>query len=133
MSDETIAKKAPAASVGKLIDKVFALRARKAELEAAVKDIEGQIASLDSEIMEAMAASGMERITTKNGTVGVSVSTVAQVVDWDAFLAYIYKKKYGHLLQRRVSDPAWRELMEQGQKVPGTVPFPKKRLSYRAA
>lgn len=60
-------------------------------------------------------------------------STVAQVTDWDAFYAYIYKNKFGHLLQRRVSDPAWRELMEQGKKVPGTTPFTKKRLNFRAA
>ena len=29
--------------------------------------------------------------------------------------------------------PAWRELIEQGKKVPGTTGFTKKRLNYRAA
>ena len=98
-----------------------------------MKDVEGQIADLDSEIMEAMHQSGLEKTATKMGTVSVSTSTVAQVEDWDAFLAYIYKNKYGHLLQRRVSDPAWRELVEQGKKVPGTAGFTKKRLNYRTA
>ena len=133
MSNEAVKTPAGQAAIGKTIDKIFSLRKKKAELEAAVKDIEGQIALLDTEVLEALEASGVEKTATKHGTVSISTSTVAQVTDWDAFLAYIYRNKYGHLLQRRVSDPAWRELIEQGKKVPGTTGFTKKRLNYRAA
>lgn len=133
MSNEAVKTPAGQAAIGKTIDKIFSLRKKKAELEAAVKDVEGQIALLDAEVLEALEASGVEKTATKHGTVSISTSTVAQVTDWDAFLAYIYRNKYGHLLQRRVSDPAWRELVEQGKKVPGTTGFTKKRLNYRAA
>ena len=133
MSNEDVKKPATQAAIGKTIDKIFSLRKKKAELESAVKDLEGQIALLDAEVLEALEASGVEKTATKHGTVSISVSTVAQVTDWDAFLSYVYKNKYGHLLQRRVSDPAWRELVEQGKKVPGTTGFTKKRLNYRAA
>lgn len=132
MSNEAVKKPLTQAALGKTIDKVFALRKKKAELESAAKDVEGQIADLDAEILESLEASGLEKTATKAGSVSISVSTVAQVTDWDEFLGYIYKKKYGHLLQRRVSDPAWRELAEQGVKVPGTTGFTKKRLAYRA-
>ena len=132
MSSETVKKPLTQAAIGKTIDKVFALRKKKAELESAVKDVEGQIADLDAEILESLEASGLEKTATKAGSVSISSATVAQVTDWDTFLAYIYKNKYGHLLQRRVSDPAWRELVEQGKKVPGTTGFTKKRLAYRA-
>lgn len=133
MSNEAVKTPAGQAAIGKTIDKIFSLRKKKAELEAAVKDVEGQIALLDAEVLESLEASGVEKTATKHGTVSISTSTVAQVTDWDAFLAYIYRHKYGHLLQRRVSDPAWRELIEQGKKVPGTTGFTKKRLNYRAA
>jgi hypothetical protein len=133
VSNEAVKTPAGQAAIGKTIDKIFSLRKKKAELEAAVKDVEGQIALLDAEVLEALEASGVEKTATKHGTVSISTSTVAQVTDWDAFLAYIYRNKYGHLLQRRVSDPAWRELIEQGKKVPGTTGFTKKRLNYRAA
>ena len=132
MSDEVVKKPLTQAALGKTIDKVFALRKKKAELEAAAKDVEKQIADLDAEILGSLEAYGLEKTATKAGTVSISMSTVAQVTDWDEFLSYIYKKKYGHLLQRRVSDPAWRELVEQGVKVPGTTGFTKKRLAYRA-
>ena len=133
MSNEAVKKPVTVAAISKNIDKVFLLRKKKAELEAAMEDVGGQISDLDAEILEAMHMSGLEKTATKFGTVSVNTSTVAQVEDWDAFLTYIYKNKYGHLLQRRVSDPAWRELIEQGKKVPGTSPFTKKRLNYRAA
>lgn len=134
MSSEAVKKKPiSAANLGKTIDKIFSLRKKKQELENAVKDVEGQIANLDAEVMEALEATGLEKTSTKSGTVSISTSTVAQVTDWDAFYAYIYKNKFGHLLQRRVSDPAWRELMEQGKKVPGTSGFTKKKLNYRVA
>lgn len=132
MSSEAVKKVLSAPELTKAIDKVFSLRTKKAEIEAAVKDLEGQISDLESEILETLQSSGLEKTATKKGTVSVSTSTVAQVTDWDSFLAYIYKNKYGHLLQRRVSDPAWRELQEQGKKVPGTAPFVKKRLAFRS-
>lgn len=133
MSSEAVKKAPSQAAVGKTIDKIFSLRKKKVELESAIKDLEGQIAILDAEVMEAFEAAGLEKSATKTGTVSLGTSTIAQVTDWDAFLTYIYKNKYGHLLQRRVSDPAWRELVEQGKKVPGTTAFTKKRLSYRTA
>lgn len=133
MSNEAVKKPLTQAAIGKTIDKVFALRKKKADLESAMKDVEGQIAILDSELMEAMEQTGLQKTSTKSGTASISTSTSAQVTDWDAFLAYIYKNKFGHLLQRRVSDPAWRELVEQGKKVPGTTGFIKKRIAYRAA
>lgn len=121
------------AKMGAKIDSIFALRKKKAELENATKDVEGLIATLDSELMEMLEKAGLDKTSTKSGTVSISSSVVANVTDWDAFYAFIYKNKFGHLLQRRVSDPAWRELQERGKKVPGTEAFEKKRLNYRAA
>ena len=88
VSNEAVKKPLTQAALGKAIDKIFALRGKKAELEAAMKDIDGQIAALDSEVMEAMHQSGLEKTATKLGTVSISTSTVAQVEDWDKFLAY---------------------------------------------
>jgi hypothetical protein len=125
--------KKPAKTLGALVDDVFKLRTKKAELEAAAKDVAGKIGDLESEILDRMKAEGLEKTTGKGGTVSVGSSVVADVVDWDSFLSFIYKNKYGHLLQRRVSDPAWREIYEQKGKVPGTQPFTKTKLNFRAS
>ena len=131
MSNEAVKTRAPA--LGKLIDKVFGLREKKAALEAQTKALAGEIETIESELMEAMEKAGIEKTSTAKGTASISTSTVASVEDWDAFYAYIHKNKFWHLLQRRVSDPAYRELLEQGKKVPGATPFHKKRVNFRVA
>ena len=136
MSNEVVKKPARAAStatIGKKIDKLSELRAKKSELEKAVAGVEGEIKDLESVIMEDLEKSDTDRASSKSGMVSVKSAVVAQVIDWDAFYAYIYKNKFGHLLQRRVSEPAWRELQEQGKKVPGTEPFSRKKLHFTAA
>jgi hypothetical protein len=130
----TAAKTRPstrAPSLGALIDQMWSLREKKRELEASVKDLDGQLSDLESTLMEQMAEQGVDKMSGAMATVSISTNTVAQVEDWESFLAYIYKKKYGHLLQRRVSDPAYRELLEQGVAVPGVSPFSKQRLNLR--
>ena len=80
-----------------------------------------------------MESAGVDKFSGKLGTVSISTNVVANVEDWDALYPYIAKNKLWHLLQRRVSDPAYRELLDAGKKVPGVQPFSKKRLNLRAA
>jgi hypothetical protein len=117
--------------LGALIDQMFALREKKRELETAVKGIEGETAELEAQIMEAMEAQGVDKMSGVTASVSITTNTVANVTDWDAFWAYIHKMKYGHLIQRRVSDPAYRELLDAGRQVPGVEPFSKRRLNLR--
>lgn len=126
--------RAPASKppLGALIDQMWALREKKRTLEASIKDIDGSLADIESSLMEQMQEQGVDKMSGVMATVSISTNTVAQVENWDEFLSFIYKKKYGHLLQRRVSDPAYRELLEQGTKVPGVSPFSKARLNLRA-
>lgn len=119
-------------SLGALIDQMWALRENKRELEASIKDLDGKIADIESSLMEQMGSQGVDKMSGALATVSISTNTVAQVEDWEAFWTFIHKKKYGHLLQRRVSDPAYRELLEQGVSVPGVSPFSKQRLNLRA-
>lgn len=118
---------------GTTVDKLVGLRDKKRDLEASVKSLEGQIEDLQSQLLEEMEAAGVDKFSGKLGTVSISTNVVANVEDWDLLYPYIAKNKAWHLLQRRVSDPAYRELLEAGKKVPGVQPFSKKRLNLRAA
>lgn len=120
------------ASLGAVIDQIWAAREEKRRLEAEVGEIEAKISELEQQLIERLDAEGLDRATGSKATVSVSTNTVANVTDWDAFWQFILKNKYTHLLQRRVSDPAYRELLEQGKKVPGVEPFLKRRLNVRS-
>lgn len=120
------------ASLGAVIDQIWAAREEKRRLEAEVGEIEAKISELEQQLIERLDAEGLDKATGSKATVSVSTNTVANVTDWDAFWQFILKNKYTHLLQRRVSDPAYRELLEQGKKVPGVEPFLKRRLNVRS-
>jgi hypothetical protein len=117
--------------LGKLIDHLWEVREKKRALETEVKDLEAKIGEAEAKLMEALQAAGMEKASSSRASVSVTTTTVAHVTDWDEFGKYVIKNKFLHLLQRRVSDPAYRELLEAGKKVPGTEPFSKKRLNLR--
>ncbi len=126
------ATKSRAPTVGALIDQIWAAREEKRRLEAQIKEVETTIADINEQLMERLEAEGLDKASGSKATVSVSTNTVANVDDWDAFWAYIIKNKFTHLLQRRVSDPAYRELLEAGKKVPGVQPFVKRTLNVRS-
>ncbi len=116
-------------TTGTIIDKIWELREQKRALEAQVTTIETEVADLTGTLSTQLEKEGLAKATGRKASASFSSNTVANVEDWNEFLAYIYKHKFGHLLQRRVSDVAYRELLDQGKKVPGVQPFIKKRLN----
>jgi hypothetical protein len=126
------AVRARPATVGALIDQLWATREVKRDIESQLKEVETRITELNTELMERMEQEGLDKASGTKATISVSTNTVAAVEDWDEFWKYILKNKYTHLLQRRVSDPAYRELLEAGKKVPGVQPFVKRSLNVRS-
>ena len=73
---------------------------------------------------------GLRRIGKR---ISIAESEEPNVTDWDAFLAAAVKGKYLHLVQRRISAPAWRELRAlKGKDIAGTEVFVKRSLSVRS-
>lgn len=126
------AAKARPATMGSLIDRIWASREEKRRLEEQAKEVSAQIAALEEELVERMNAEGTDKAQGTKASVSITSSVVADVQDWDKFWAYVSKNKFWHLVQRRVSDPAYRELLEQGKKVSGVQPFTKRKLNVRS-
>lgn len=124
--------KAKGPTMGSLIDAMWAAREEKRRLEAQVKEVSAKIDELQQQLMERMEAEGTDKAQGSKASVSISKNVVADVKDWNEFGAYILKNKLIHLLQRRVSDPAYRELLEAGKNVPGVEPFTKHTLTVRS-
>lgn len=123
-------------TLGSNIDAMWALREQKRALEAEVKVISEKLEAYEEGLMAKLESEGMIKATGTAATVSVSESIVATVEGgdegWKLFHAYIKKTGYFHLLHKRISDEAYRELLRTGKKVPGLQPFTKKRLNLRA-
>ena len=122
------------ASTGHLIDTLWALRETKRRLESEADTVAKEMATIEEQLTARMDSEGVVKATGTRATVSFSSNVTAQVEGddgWTLLYPYIAKHKYWHLLQRRISDPAYRELLEAGKKVPGVQPFVKKRLNLR--
>lgn len=118
-------------SLGLQIDALFKMREKLRAIQQEEKEQMDLISAAEVVLMETMKHEGVEKSTGKLATVFISSTVTGNVVDWDAFWAYVYKNKFGHLLQKRISDPAIRELFETKGKVPGVEPFTKEKLNIR--
>ena len=135
MATATPAKAAPKArpaTLGALIDAIHLEREKKRLVEEDVKKISERIAELEEQIMAQLDEQGLTQSRGSKASVSVTSSVVADVQDWDSFWPYVAKNKFWHLIQRRVSDPSYRELLEQGKKIPGVQPFTKRKLNLRS-
>lgn len=128
-------------TLGSLIDSAFELREKRRALAEQDKLLVEQFEAVQQEIMDRLDAEGTDKASSKKATVSISSNVVANVEDWDAFHAFIKKTGFFHLLQRRVSDAAYRELsmasandkkLAKQLDAAGVVPFTKRTLNLRA-
>lgn len=119
-------------SVGSLIDKLQSLRSKRQLLDDQSKEIAKQEHVLRLELIERLDAEGLDGGRGRKATASISRVTVPSVNDWDKFHNYIRTKKLMHLLQRRPSDAACRELFEMGKSIPGVEPFEKVGINLRS-
>ena len=120
------------ANIGTLIDQLHEKREAKRALENQLKALEEEYKLLEEKLLIKFDQEGTTKGAGRLASASVSESVVGNVTDWDKFHAFIKKTGHFHLLQRRTSDAAVRELFEQGKKVPGCEPFTKKRLNLRS-
>lgn len=118
--------------IGSAIDQMYALREQKRALEAKIEVIQAEYNELEQQLMDKMKAEDTNSGKGKKASVSITYSVVGNVTDWDKVYAYVKKTGFFHLFQRRLSDPAVRELFEQGKKIPGCEEFTKARLNLRS-
>lgn len=118
-------------TMGSLIDGIWAKREAKRALEAQVETISKEIAAMEATLIERLDKEGTDKATGKKASVSISQTQVANIIDFEAFAAYVKKTGYFHLFQRRATDTACRELWEQGKSIPGLEAFTKRKLNVR--
>ena len=131
------AKKALPASkrlppLGVQIDALYKLKEELRAIQATETAKKEEIEAANVVLMETMEREGVDKSTGKLATVSISENQSANVTDWDALWAYVFKHKATQMFQRRVSDPAVREIIElKGKAPPGIAMFTKKTLNVR--
>lgn len=119
-------------TVGAKVDRMVELRENKRVAQEAVDKLDAEMKALETALIDQMDQEGTTKITGKNATASISESTVFNLDNDDEFFKFVHKNKYYHLLQRRLSAPAVREIFESKGAVPGCTPFTQRKLNLRA-
>jgi hypothetical protein len=114
-----------------MIDQLFEMREEYRRLSKEADAIKTEMEEMELELMSSLDNIGLQMGRGSRASASVTEQVLPNVTDWDAFNQYVYENEALYLLQRRVSAPAWRELTESGDGVPGTEPFTKRSISLR--
>ena len=100
-----------------------------------VQDEEKRIKALLDEnedaIIEQLDAQGVTRSGVGPYSMSISTTKVGNVTDWDQVYDHIHEHKAFHLLQRRLANAAYVEILDSGEALPGVEPFEKRSLNFR--
>lgn len=118
-------------SLGSLIDGLNGVREERRLLAEQDKKLKAEYDELEAKIVERLSKEGLDKASGRLATVSVSSVVVATISDFDALCKYVKRTGNFQLFQRRISDPAFRELMTLKGVVPGLEPFEKQNLNLR--
>jgi hypothetical protein len=118
--------------IGKIIDSMHALRERKRALDEELKKLDAEYREEETLLMERMTAEGTDKGSGKLASASITTGVIADVQDWAEVEKFVKRTGNFQLFQRRVSDAAFRELLETKGSVPGIKSFTKRRVNLRA-
>jgi hypothetical protein len=118
---------------GALCDQIYDKNDEIAQLNAKLKELEGEKREVENQLLAAMQDAGTDIVRGTKATVSISTTIRPQLADYEEFVKFVLRRKACHLFERRVSSKAYQEMKESlGNKpIPGITEFPQVRLNIR--
>jgi len=118
------------ANDGELLDRMADLREAIAELANQEKDLKAEASMIEAEMLARMEQRGTDKLSNSRMTAIKSTTTMAKVINWDDVFDYIKKTGDFSLMQKRISDTVYREMLVMEQ-VPGIIPVDVTKVGFR--
>lgn len=118
-------------SINSLIEDLVKFREEIREINARKSELEKEKEEVEKTIMSMLDEQDVTLMRGRQATISISEAENAKVEDWDDFENYIYDNRALYLLQRRPSNPAYREMIKTDGAIPGVVSFTKRTINLR--
>lgn len=107
--------------ISEVVKMYLALRAEKAALDAAKKEVQAKMDKIEGKILETMQKIGVDSLKTEFGTAYSTRRTSSSVADKEVFMNFVREKGEWALLESRASKEAVKHYMEinNGELPPG--------------
>jgi hypothetical protein len=110
-------------ALGACADKLFELRNKRLEMQKAVDLVAKEESALKTHIIDNLPKSQASGVAGKLARVSITSKEIPQVKDWTVFYEYVRKTKQFDLMQRRLSDGAVKDRLDEGINIPGVELF----------
>lgn len=128
----TPAAQLPAAvTLAELATRRDELREQHREVQTEEKRLKALLDDNEQEIIDQLDAQGVTRSGIGPFSMSISETVVGNVEDWDSVYAFIKDNDAFYLLQRRLANAAYKELLDNGDTIEGVAPFTKRSLNFR--
>ena len=107
-------------NLGEMIDSLYTKRQDRLAATKLVDAMKAEEKVLREQIMAELDTQGTVKASGNTATCGLTSSMEPMVNDWDEVHQFIKTMDRFDLVQKRISAPAWRELLDSGLRVPGT-------------
>ena len=108
-------------SVDKLVAVYIKMRDKRAELlrgyEEADSNVKSQMEIVESKLLDLCKEIGVDRLGSKDGTVMRTVKTRYWTGHWESIHKFILEHKMPELLERRISQTAMKQLLEENPEL----------------
>jgi hypothetical protein len=105
------------------LDKLVAIhakiKAKQAQLDKELADLEEQREEIRLAIKDQMKALGLTSVKTSSGTVSLMKLTRYNTQDWDSFKAFVLEHQVVDLLEKRIAQTNMAQFLEEN---PGVLP-----------
>jgi hypothetical protein len=118
-------------SINDVADDILKLQTKRKKLEDQAELIKKQEDELKLELSKLAEDAKLTFGGNKKSAWNITPSVVPQVSNWDEFYAWIGKKKYFHMLQRRPAVKACQEIWSQGAAIPGVEKFTQMKVNVK--
>lgn len=104
-------------------DRMYATQQARYKQQKVVDALQAEETFLKDHLINNLPKSQASGIAGKLARATIKMKEIAQLQDFDKFMAYVSKSKRYDLLQRRVSAEAVKEMWAAGKSVPGVELF----------
>ena len=110
-----------------IVEKRDLVSAKNAEIDI----LQEEKSKLEAKLMQAMREMNTTQLGSIHGTASLKVTQKPIVQDWNEFNKWILSTGNLQLLQKRISNPAYAEIINTGDAVPGVELFEQDTVSIR--
>ncbi len=118
-------------NIGESIDYLYRVKGIKAKLNKRIKNLTEAYDKVEQELIRLIKEQQVVGLHSPTASATIMEESFGDIENFEEFEAFVIETNSLFLLQRRLSQAAYRDLKSAGEVVPGTKDFTKTSLSLR--